>query len=254
MPSLLFGTKYDWNYTTINNNRTSQGLKNGQVIWNRGKVLGGSSMINAMLYVKGRREDYQTWYSQGNPSWNPENVFYFEKKAESLQNFLLKNDPNISKFYGKNGYQMVNRFNSTRAAVDNKVLESWNSIGIKWVKDPNSFEYEGQGLCGKSTVTAANGIRYGTYNSYLIPAFKRRNLKIITDAFVTKVLIGSNKKTYGVEVVVNNKKIHIFVKREVILSAGVINSPQLLMLSGIGPKKHLESKGCFTYLWRCIQS
>ncbi|XP_041978616.1 glucose dehydrogenase [FAD, quinone]-like [Aricia agestis] len=238
----LARTKYDWNYVTENNHRTSQALKTGQVTWVRGKLLGGSSVTNAGFYVKGLKPDYQRWADEGNPSWTPKNIFKYERKAESLQNEALKNNPLIGKNYGSNGQQVLNRYNTTRIPVHNLILDSWDSIGIKQVEDTNSEVYNNRGYCSPAVFTAADGIRYDTYRSYLLPADKRNNLKIVTEAFVSKILVDENKKAYGVEVTINGTKIQLFVSKEVILAAGAVNSPHLLLLSGIGPKNELESK------------
>ncbi|XP_041978537.1 uncharacterized GMC-type oxidoreductase Mb1310-like [Aricia agestis] len=242
LANTLRKTQYDWNYTTINNGRTSQALRNGEVDWTRGRLLGGSSELNGMFYVKGNKEDYKSWYVKGNPSWNPDNVFRFERKAESLQDEELKNNPFVSRNYGKRGPQVVTRFNSTRTELHELILESWSSLDIKKVIDINSVEYTSPGICSVAVSTAASGIRFGTYRSYILPARGRSNLKIVTEALVTKVLINDNKTAYGVEANVKGQIKEFYAKNEVILCAGAINSPQLLMLSGVGPRQHLESK------------
>ncbi|CAH2269000.1 jg16024 [Pararge aegeria aegeria] len=205
-------------------------------------MLGGSSSLNAMFYVKGRDYDYQTWSDAGNPNWSPENVNKYFKKAECFEDMLLNSDPTIYKTYGHEGPLVVNSFNSTFKELTDKVIDSWEDIGIKKVPDFNSARFQGHGLSGLARVTAQNGQRESTYKAYLNRLNDRNNLKIVTNAFVTKILFTDNATAYGVEVDINGEQKRFLVKYEVVLSAGAINTPQLLMLSGIGPKEHLLSK------------
>ncbi|XP_039754348.1 glucose dehydrogenase [FAD, quinone]-like [Pararge aegeria] len=238
----LSKTKYDWHYITKSNEDKQQALKNSAVPWLRGKMLGGTSSINAMLYVRGSDYDFQSWFDEGNPSWSPENVNYYFKKAENLQDIKLSTDDIIYDTYGHEGPLVVNSYNTTNEEVIQNVLDSYDYIGIKKVPDINAVRFQGHGVCGKSRVTARNGVRESTYRAYLKKAQNRSNLKIITNAFVTKILVNEEAKAYGVEVDINGKRKNVLVKLEVILSGGAINTPQILMLSGIGPKDHLLSK------------
>ncbi|XP_046959705.1 ecdysone oxidase-like [Vanessa cardui] len=238
----LFQSKYDWQYYTQNDGVRHQALKAGSVYWPRGKMLGGCSSINGMAYVRGRDCDFQAWEKAGNSNWTPENVNFYFKKAESLQDAELTKDPDIIDAYGYNGPQVINTFNITYRDITEKVLESWDYMGFKRVNDINASRFNGLGISGILRSTAANGRRYSTYRSYLEPNRKRKNLKIITNAFVTKVLINSNNHAYGVEVDIMKQKKTFYANFEVILSAGAVNTPQLLMLSGIGPAAHLLSK------------
>ncbi|XP_052740385.1 glucose dehydrogenase [FAD, quinone]-like [Bicyclus anynana] len=236
----LVGTKYDWNHVTKSNKQ--QAWRNGELAWPRGKMLGGSSSINAMFYVRGRNHDYQSWYNGRNPSWSKENVDYYFKKAENFQDMKLNEDPLIYKTYGHSGPLVVNSFNSTYRYLNKKWIKSWSRLGIECVPDFNAAKYQGYGFSGKTRVTAQNGQRESTYNAYLEPISNRRNLKIVTNAFVTKILINNQARAYGVEVKINGLIKRFYAKIEVVLSAGTINTPQLLMLSGVGPKQHLLTK------------
>ncbi|XP_045771675.1 glucose dehydrogenase [FAD, quinone]-like isoform X2 [Maniola jurtina] len=242
MYGALYQSKFDWQYATKNNGIKQQAFRNGEVPWPRGKMLGGSSSINAMFYVRGRDSDFQSWSDAGNPSWSPKNVNKYFKKAENFEDMELNKDPEIYKTYGQEGPLVVNSFNSTYREITQKVIDSWDYIGIKQVPDINAAKYRGYGLCGTSRVTARNGQRESTYRAYLNKAKNRLNLKIVTNAFVTKILVNDDAKVNGVEVDINGKQNRYLVKFDVILSAGAINTPQLLMLSGIGPKEHLLSK------------
>ncbi|XP_034830807.2 ecdysone oxidase-like [Maniola hyperantus] len=245
MAGTLRTTKYDWQYVTKSNVKKHQALKNGEVQMTRGKMLGGCSSINAMLYVRGQDQDFNSWYDAGNPSWSPEKVKKYFKKAENLQDMHLNKDHNIRESYGHEGPLIINSFNSTYRKLTQKILDSWDHIGIKKVKDINVARYQGYGISSILRVTAANGERQSTYKAYLNTEKNNQNLKILTNAFVTKILINSNSQAYGVKVDVNGKRKYFFANLEVIVSAGTINTPQLLMLSGIGPEEHLSAKNIF---------
>ncbi|CAH0719495.1 unnamed protein product, partial [Brenthis ino] len=237
----MIGTSYDWQYVTENNGINHQALKDGSVHWPRGKMLGGGSSINAMMYVRGKDSDFKAWEEEGNPSWTPENVNFYFRKAENLQDMNLLQDPDIHEFYGNNGHLVINSFNSTYRDITEKVLESWDYIGFKNVKDINSAKFDGYGISGKMRVTAANGERCSSYTAYIKSVDPKKNLKVITGAFVTKILLNENLEAYGVEVDINREQKIFYASHEVIISSGAINTPQLLMLSGIGPREHLEA-------------
>lgn len=234
-----FGDQYDWKYLSSYDGRTNRANKNGSIILSRGKMLGGSSNINAMIYIKGRRHDYEKWYSSGNEDWHPDVVEAYFKKVESYQNQDLLKNTAVNREYGHHGYLALNSFNSTIRNVTEKVLESWSELGIHKVVDMN---IPGEFRSGIATVTAADGVRQGADTAYLYPIRNRRNLKILKNTFVRKVLIDKSKRAYGVEVQRKSKKFRIFAYLEVILCGGSFNSPHLLLLSGVGPKKHLNSK------------
>ena len=236
----LINTEYDWKYAAVNNGITSQALINGSVSWPRGKMFGGSSSINAMIYVKGNANDYQSWYDAGNKEWSVEEVWNSFKKAESLQNVEMLKNSTISDYYGHDGPLFINKFNNTFQNYLDKVIESWDEIGFRKVPDLN---VENVMTSGYITANAADGIRQSTDRAYLTPVADRPNLKILKSTTVTKVLINEDKTAYGVVAEKDGKKKTILASREVILSAGPISTPQILMLSGVGPAEHLEEHG-----------
>ncbi|XP_026725144.1 LOW QUALITY PROTEIN: glucose dehydrogenase [FAD, quinone]-like, partial [Trichoplusia ni] len=240
--ALLFKSDYDWQYLTVNNGVTSQGLANGSVSFNRGKMFGGSSGMNAMLYVRGNDQDYQNWYDAGNKEWSVSEVKRCFKKLENLQNEEMLSNTTISEFYGHTGPQIINKYNHTLDNYIENVLEAWDEIGLRKVKDMN---IENVNISGKTTTTAANGLRQSTDRTYLISASKRPNLKILKNSFVTKIFIEKNKAV-GVEIEKDGQLLKFLTSREVIVSAGTINTPQLLMLSGIGPGKDLKKNNIAT--------
>ncbi|XP_050670787.1 ecdysone oxidase-like [Leptidea sinapis] len=234
----MYMTKYDWQYYTVDNGLTSQALVGGSTYWPRGKMLGGSHQINLMFYYKGVAHDYESWEDLGNSNWSEEIINKFFKKAESLQSEKLLNNDEIKNSYGLDGLQVINTVNFTYSNIIDKILESYQEMGIENKEDLNTANLSGS---GRGTVTAANGIRTTTYAMYVEPIISRQNLKVINQAYVTKILIDDDLKAYGVEVDIDGKNMTFNAKFEVILSAGAINTPHLLMLSGVGDKKHLES-------------
>ncbi|CAH0579128.1 unnamed protein product [Chrysodeixis includens] len=237
----LFGSDYDWCYCTVNDGKRSQAVVNGTVGWNKGKMFGGSSSINAMYYVRGNDQDFQNWYDQGNEEWSVDEVNRCFRKAENLQDGGRLDNCKVSKFYGHDGPLHVNRFNSTFSKYLENVMEAWEEIGLRNVPDLNM---ENVNTSGYLLSTASGGVRQSTSRSYLMPVEKRSNLKILKHSLVTKVLINKKtKRAEGVVVEKNGKKYKFYSKREVIVSAGSIAAPQLLMLSGVGPAKHLREVG-----------
>ncbi|KAH9631957.1 hypothetical protein HF086_000294 [Spodoptera exigua] len=236
----LYHTRCDWDYWTAPNGRTHRATIDGCINWARGKMMGGSSSINAMIYVQGNDQDYQNWFDLGNSEWSVEEVRRCFKKAESLQDMDMLTNPDISDHYGHDGPLTVNSFNYTHPHLREKVLSAWDEIGFKNVPDYNVANVLGS---GRMRATAASGERQSFSKAYLRPILNRKNLKIMKNSLVTKLIFEDDSKTVrGVEVERDSETFQLFASNEVIVSAGAINSPQLLMLSGIGPKEHLLSK------------
>ncbi|KAJ8728001.1 hypothetical protein PYW08_016386 [Mythimna loreyi] len=241
----LLGTKFDWQYTTVNNGLTNQAYKGGNVKWPRGKMLGGSSSINYMAYVQGHPLDYQSWFNEGNTEWHPDIVKQYFKKAESLQDPIRLKIPEVYNHYGHNGPLVVNAFNGTDECLVEGLLSALNEIGIKNVDDLNTANNVGS---SKFIATVNEGKRVSTATAYLNPiARHRKNLKIVKNSFVTKIVL-DGRNVRGVEVDYRGKMLTLKAKHEVIISAGSIDTPQLLMLSGIGPEKHLAEKNIKTVI------
>lgn len=236
----LYHTKYDWEYRTVDNGITSQANLGESVYWPRGKMLGGSSAMNGMIYVRGNNDDFQEWYDEGNSEWHPSLVHESFIKAEGMGNLKILNNEITEDLYGRNGPQVINVFNITYRALTKKVLSSLDEIGFKNVIDVSAGSIIGSGL---TVATAASGKRQSTATSYLNTVKNRPNLKVIKYSHVNRILINDlNKLAFGVEVERHGTIMKFFADKEIVLSAGSINTPQLLMLSGIGPRKHLESK------------
>lgn len=225
----MLWTDFDWAYYTEKQENACLGLANQKSYWPRGRVLGGSSVINLLQYTRGSRYDYDEWERLGCRGWNFSNVLPYFKKSEDI----LVSDLRYSSHHGRNGPMGV-----SDGRVSNLVeyyLKAGKEIGY------NIVDYNGEDQEGFSEFQqhVRNGVRSSTPNSYLIDASRRRNLDISIHSFVTKIQI-DNKRATGVHVLKDHKKLFIKANREVIVSGGSINSPQLLMLSGIGPKTHLK--------------
>ena len=232
MPSALAipmnKTEYNWFYHT----EPEPGLGGRSMHTPRGKVLGGSSSINGLVYVRGNAFDFQRWEAEGATGWNYRAVLpYFrraEHRAEGGDNYRGADGP-LSTCYG---------------SLDNPLHAAWLAAaaeaGYPLTKDINGYQQEG---FGRMDMTVDNGVRASAANAYLRPAMKRPNLTVWTRALATQVVIERGRavgvryrRGGGAEQVVR-------VTREVILSGGPINSPQLLKLSGIGPGAELQALG-----------
>lgn len=202
--------------------------------WPRGRALGGTTVINYMIHVRGNKVDYDEWAKNGNPGWSYDEVLPYFKKSEDF--IVEKQDPG---YHNRGGYLRVEDV-SFRSKAAHAFIKAGNEMGYKYV------DYNGKEQLGISFVhgTTINGKRHSAEAAFLRPIKHRKNLRILTKARVTKVLIDKRtKKAYGVEYSWNKQYRKAIAGKEVILSAGAFNSPQLLMLSGIGPKEHLDEIG-----------
>ncbi|MEV4311767.1 GMC family oxidoreductase N-terminal domain-containing protein [Actinocrispum sp. NPDC049592] len=222
--SSLFKTKWDWNYETV----PQKHMDDRTSYWPRMKALGGCSSMNAMIYIRGNAADYDGWNA---PGWDWESVLPYFKRAE--HNTRLSGP-----LHGTDGPLFVEDRRYThplsRAWVDAAV--AW---GMKPTDDFNGAEQEG---AGQYQVTCHNGRRWSTADAYLRPAMTRPNLTVRTNALATKIVTSSGRAT-GVTYLHNGSLVTSTVNAEVVLSGGAVNSPQLLMLSGIGPAAHLRELG-----------
>lgn len=222
----------DWQYQTTPpaDRAYCQAMIGDRCNWPRGKVMGGSSVLNAMVYVRGNRRDYDYWEAQGNPGWNYENVLYYFQKSEDNRNPYL----NRGKYHGTGGYLTVQEA-PWRTPLSLAFVKAGIELGYEH-RDCNGEEQTGFMLT-QATIRRSN--RCSTSKAFLRPVRLRKNLDIIMRSHVTKLLIDTNNRAYGIEYSRNGQKDIVYAKKEVILSAGALNTPQILMLSGIGPKEHL---------------
>lgn len=223
--SKLFKSPLDWAYYT----EEEPQMAGRKMYWPRGKVLGGSSSINAMIYIRGNRGDYDAWRAAGNNGWGYDDVLPYFKKAENQEH-------GPSEYHGVGGPLQVSD-QRTVNPLSRAFVEACKELGIAENPDFNGAENEGSGIY---QVTQKNGARWSAASAYLKPALSRPNLTVRTNAQVAQILLEQGRAT-GVISVENGKNETIRAGREVLICAGAINSPQLLMLSGIGPAKHLKS-------------
>lgn len=228
-------TDMDWQFKTEPSSTYCQGMNNNQCNWPRGKVLGGSSVLNAMLYVRGNRRDYDQWCDMGNPGWSYDDVLPYFKKSENISIPGLEESP----YHGNGGYLTVERFRHN-TPIAKYLLDAVRDMGYDEV-DINGATQSGFTY---SHGTLRDGLRCSTAKAFLRPASRRKNLHVSTHSTVEKILIHeTTKSAYGVKFQRGSRKYIVYAKNEVILSAGSLQSPHLLMLSGIGPREHLEEIG-----------
>ncbi|XP_054282927.1 glucose dehydrogenase [FAD, quinone]-like [Macrosteles quadrilineatus] len=237
----LHGSSVDWAYLTDPGEDNCLGMVGGSCRWPRGKVLGGSSTINANLYVRGHPRDYNSWLESGNDGWGYKDVLPYFKKSEGLRAQEVRDSENYNHYHGTTGQLTVSTYNNSEL----KELINAFSNGVK------ELNYKGHTDCnGKSQLgfvplqgTIVDGKRCSAAKAFLTPVKSRKNLKVSKFSLVSKVLIDKNK-VYAVKF--TNKEgsvVTVKASKEIILSAGAINTPQILLLSGIGPKLHLDELG-----------
>jgi choline dehydrogenase len=231
MPLAILYTMHDPKYNYKYYSEPEPHLHNRNLFCPRGKMIGGCSAHNGMVYVRGNPNDYQRWASFGLKDWSYEKVLPYFKKIETWSE-------GENEYRGGNGILPVNQ-SKNKNPLFKAFIESAGEAGYKINNDMNGKDQEGFGMYD---VTIHKGERASVSKYYLNPAKKRKNLKVFTEAFVEKIIF-DGKKAIGIEVKIKNKVEKIYANKEVILSGGAINSPQLLMLSGVGPSEHLKDKG-----------
>ncbi|MBC2836384.1 GMC family oxidoreductase [Paragemmobacter straminiformis] len=225
---LFYDPAVNWLYKT----EPDPGLAGARDHWPRGKVLGGSSSINAMVYIRGHRADYEEWEAAGNPGWGWSDVLSAYKAMEDTE-------AGADDWRGAGGPLFVSANRKGLHPLVKDYLAACDSAGLAEVADFNGAEQEGAGIY---QMTIRNARRNSAARAFLRPAMKRQNLRVVTGAMVTRVIIENGRAT-GVEYLRGGQKFTLRAKAEVILSGGAINSPQLLQLSGIGPAGLLQGLG-----------
>jgi choline dehydrogenase len=224
----IHNPKVDWCYKT----EPDPGLNGRSIEWPRGKVLGGSSSLNGLLYVRGQPQDYDRWRQMGNTGWGWDDVLPLFKRAE-------KNERGADEFHGDQGPLSVSNMRIQRPITDAWVAAA-QAAGYKFNPDYNGADQEGVGFF---QLTSRNGRRCSAAVAYLNPVKSRENLQIITHAQVEKVVIEGKRATGVVYTDRSGKKHTVTARKEIVLSGGAINSPQILMLSGIGEAAQLAENG-----------
>jgi choline dehydrogenase len=223
----FFDKRINWMYDT----EPVAALGGRRSYWPRGKVIGGSGSINAMVYVRGQPHDFDDWKALGNQGWGWDDVLPYFKKSEDFDWH--------SSHHGRGGPQHVTDISPFAHPVCHSFIEAAQALGYPASSDFNGSNPEGVGYY---QINTRGGWRASTANAFLHPARKRKALTLRTHAHATRILF-EQKRATGVAYTRKGKNFEAKVRREVILSGGAINSPQLLMLSGVGDAAHLKSLG-----------
>ncbi len=221
-------SKYNWGYKT----EPEPYLDNRRMDCPRGKVLGGSSSINGMVYVRGHAMDFDEWEAQGAKDWGYRHCLPYFRKADD---WTFESD----EYRSQDGPLAVNNGNNMQNPLYRAFIDAGEQAGYMKTEDYNGRQQEG---FGPMHMTVKDGVRWSTANAYLKPALERPNLEVITGALSQRILL-DGKRTSGVEFIRDGNKQTLSANREVILSAGPIASPHLLQLSGIGPAAVLQPAG-----------
>ncbi|MBN9552822.1 MAG: GMC family oxidoreductase N-terminal domain-containing protein [Alphaproteobacteria bacterium] len=224
----FFDPAVNWNYKA----EPDPGLAGNADHWPRGKLLGGSSSINAMVFIRGAREDFDAWAAAGNPGWAYDDLLPSFKAMED-------NEAGADQWRGTGGPLHVTDCSRAVHPLTKRYLAAAEQAGLPFNPDFNGASQEGVGVY---QITTRNGRRMSAARAFLRPAMKRGNVRVETNALATRILF-EGKRASGVEYEQNGEKKTARAGREVILSGGSINSPQLLQLSGIGPSALLAGLG-----------
>ncbi|XP_067014963.1 glucose dehydrogenase [FAD, quinone] [Anabrus simplex] len=240
VPSMFlnfFGSDIDWKYKTEPEEMACLGEVERRCSWPRGKVLGGTSVMNGMMYMRGSRRDYDSWAAFGNAGWGYQDVLpYFLKSEDNLQAHLM--DPG---YHGVGGYMTVTQF-PYHPPLSHSILQAAREMGYQ-VRDLNGAYHTGFAI---AQTTTRNGSRLSSSKAFLRPNKNRPNLHILLNSTVTKILVNeSTKQAYGVQLFRGDTATMetILARNEIIVAGGAVNSPQILLLSGIGPSEELLKVG-----------
>ncbi|WP_228160636.1 choline dehydrogenase [Marinobacter bohaiensis] len=223
----LMDDKYNWYYHT----EPQEHMDNRRLYWPRGKVWGGGSALNAMVYIRGHAYDYDRWHEEGATGWRYQDVLPYFRKAESREK-------GADDYRGGNGPLNVHTGDEPNPLFD-AFIEAGQQAGYPFTEDMNGYQQEGVGMMD---MTIKQGKRWSAAQAYLRPVLSRANLTTETGAMTHRILFDGDTAV-GVEYVQDGKTVRVAARKEVIVSSGAINSPQLLMLSGIGPEAELQKHG-----------
>ncbi len=225
---LFYKAAVNWMYTT----EPSPSLGGRRDYWPRGKVLGGSSSINAMVFIRGQVEDFDGWAAEGNPGWDWQGVLPYFKEIEDFEG-------GASDHRGTGGALHVSKADKDAHPLCAGFFKAGEGLGLPINEDFNGVSQEGVGFY---QVTTKDGRRHSAAKAFLRPAMKRPNLTVLTHGHVTRIDL-EDQRAVGITCRHRGQEKTIRARREVILSAGAVNSPQILQLSGIGPGDLLRHHG-----------
>nr|XP_026497969.1 glucose dehydrogenase [FAD, quinone]-like [Vanessa tameamea] len=226
-----------WQYYTEKDETTNRGCEDGKSFWPRGRMLGGTGSINGLLHMRGSSGDYEPWHLTDDDGWDWPNIKKYFMKSEKNVDPIIINDPVLRKNHGTDGLYIVDKLNFTHPDIVNKLIQAYIEMGLTYLDDIN-----GPTQMGFGRIQGGNhkGRRVSSATAFLNSARDRENLYILKNTFVDQIIF-KDSKAVGVTITkLNEEKLTYYASKEVIVSAGTINTPVLLMLSGIGPKEHLE--------------
>jgi choline dehydrogenase len=223
----LSGPRYNWEFSTV----PQRELNNRKMWYPQGRTLGGGTSINAMIYIRGQQEDYEAWAAMGNKEWGYEQVLPFFRRAEANERL---ND----RYHGSTGAVNVSE-QVQHNPLSKAFVRAAQELGVPWTADFNGAIQEGVGWYD---VTQKNAARASAATAYLKPARRRPNLTIQTHAIGQEILV-ENGRAVGLKYTLDGKPESVRVDRELVLSSGAVNTPRLLLLSGIGPADELQPLG-----------
>jgi len=225
----LRGTEFDWKYETVPQKDACKGHNNSICLWPSGKGLGGSSNLNYMQYLRGSRHDYDDWANNGAVGWAYKDVLpYFIKSEDQRNGEFIR-----TVFHGFGGRLTVGDANP--AGITKVIDLVFKEIGLK-KRDINGHNQFGW---APTQATIRRGVRWSTYRAFLHGVMDRKNLHVLTQANAHKIIF-EGKTAVGVEFEYRGKVLKVQAEKEIFLTAGAIGTPKLLLLSGVGPKKHLQ--------------
>ena len=239
IPALMAGfqnTAYDWQYRTEPQKYTPLKATKGMSVWPRGKGLGGSSLLNYMQYMRGNAKDYDEWAALGASGWSFKDVLPFFKKSQNLHDSPDDVNP---KYHGEGGPMGVRTMPDVSCNMSKIIEKSLLEVLNLPKGDCNAKD---QNVVWRTQTNMNSGRRADSYTCFAAP-YEGKGLTSLTFSHATKIIIDDAKVAKGVEVDRFGSKLTFWATKEVIVSSGAIGSPQLLMLSGIGPKEHLQAVG-----------
>ncbi|RVE45769.1 hypothetical protein evm_009569 [Chilo suppressalis] len=234
-------SKHVFQYYTERDNNTNKGSVDRRSFWPRGRVLGGTGSINGLLYMRGSQGDYKHWQVEKGGGWDWQTIKQYFMKSEKVVDPFILNNPDLRKDHGTEGEFIVDRLNFTHIEIAEMLTNAYKEMGLKYLDDLNGPTQMG---VGKLRGGNHKGRRVSTATAFLNPASKRENLYVLKTSYVTKVNIDDEYRAKSLRVIVKSgEAFTLYASKDIILSAGAMNTPIILMLSGIGPKNHLQELG-----------
>lgn len=230
-----------WQYYTEKDEKTNRGSIDERSFWPRGRTLGGTGSINGLLYMRGSPADYKSWHRENGDGWDwPTLRKYFMKSEKMIDPFIL-NNPDLIKDHGTDGEFIIDQLNFTHAGIAEMLTEAYKEMGLEFLYDLNGDTQMG---VGKLRGGNYKGRRVSTATAFLNPVKERKNLYVLKTAYVKTLVIDEEKRITGVRVITKSDADAVFyAAKDVIISGGAVNTPMLLMISGIGPNRQLKELG-----------